>query len=53
MDSEQREILDVDFLFVGAGPASLAGALHLKSLTKEKYPKKHIEYIVYRKYKTI
>ena len=38
MDSEQREILEVDFLFVGAGPASLAGALHLKSLTKEKFP---------------
>ncbi len=38
MDNEQREILEVDFLFVGAGPASLAGALHLKSLTKEKYP---------------
>ena len=38
MDKEQREILEVDFLFVGAGPASLAGALHLKSLTKEKFP---------------
>ena len=38
MDSEQREVLEVDFLFVGAGPASLSGALHLKNLTKEKYP---------------
>ena len=38
MDSEQREVLEVDFLFVGAGPASLAGALHLKNITKEKHP---------------
>ena len=37
MDSEQREVLEVDFLFVGAGPASLAGALHLKH-SKEKHP---------------
>jgi len=35
MDNAQREILEVDFLFVGAGPASLAGALHLNNLLKE------------------
>ena len=28
----EREILDLDVLFVGAGPASLAGAIHLKRL---------------------
>ena len=27
----EREILDLDVLFVGAGPASLAGAIQLKS----------------------
>jgi len=26
---QEREVLDVDVLFVGAGPASLAGAIHL------------------------
>ena len=31
----EREILDVDVLFVGAGPASLAGAIHLKRLLRE------------------
>ena len=31
MDSS-REILEVDVLFVGAGPASLSGALHLRNL---------------------
>src|SRR5262249_50336351 len=30
--SEERETLEVDFLFVGAGPASLAGAYHLRNL---------------------
>ena len=30
-----REVLDVDVLFVGAGPASLAGAIHLKRLLRE------------------
>ena len=36
MNNSSREVLDVDILFVGAGPASLAGALHLKnSLDKE------------------
>jgi len=28
----EREVLDLDVLFVGAGPASLAGAIHLKRL---------------------
>jgi len=28
--SEEREVLDVDVLFVGAGPAGLAGAMHLQ-----------------------
>ena len=35
MDNPERDILEVDALFVGAGPASLAGALHLKNLSKE------------------
>jgi electron-transferring-flavoprotein dehydrogenase len=30
----QRETLDIDVLFVGAGPASLAGAYHLAKLLK-------------------
>lgn len=30
--TDQREVLDVDVLFVGAGAASLAGALHLQRL---------------------
>ncbi len=30
--SERREKLEVDVLFVGAGPACLSGALHLKNL---------------------
>ena len=29
MSEENRQVLDVDVLFVGAGSASLAGALHL------------------------
>ena len=32
MSEENRQILDVDILFVGAGAASLAGALHLNKL---------------------
>ena len=32
---EEREILEVDVLFVGAGPASLAGAIHLADLLKK------------------
>ena len=34
MDNIEREILEVDVLFVGAGPASLAGALQLKNNLK-------------------
>ena len=34
MDNLEREILDIDVLFVGGGPASLAGALHLNKLAK-------------------
>ncbi len=30
----EREVLDVDVLFVGAGPASLAGAIHLARLVR-------------------
>jgi electron-transferring-flavoprotein dehydrogenase len=36
MSDEQRETLELDVLFVGAGPASLAGAYHLARLAKEK-----------------
>jgi electron-transferring-flavoprotein dehydrogenase len=32
METMERESLDVDVLFVGAGPASLAGALRLRQL---------------------
>src|SRR5262245_23179184 len=33
--SAEREILEVDVLFVGAGPASLAGAIYLADLLKK------------------
>ena len=33
--SSQREILEVDVLFVGAGPASLAGAIRLQQLVDQ------------------
>ena len=32
MTEPQRETLEIDVLFVGAGPASLAGAYHLAKL---------------------
>ena len=32
---EEREVLDVDVLFVGAGPASLVGAIHLANLLQK------------------
>lgn len=32
----EREVLDVDVLFIGAGPASLAGAIHLSRILKAK-----------------
>ena len=35
MDNMNREILAIDVLFVGAGPASLAGALSLKNQLKQ------------------
>ncbi|HEY0782238.1 MAG TPA: electron transfer flavoprotein-ubiquinone oxidoreductase [Thermoanaerobaculia bacterium] len=35
MSDEQRETLEFDVLFVGAGPASLAGAYHLARLLRE------------------
>ncbi len=35
MSDEARETLDIDVLFVGAGPASLAGACHLARLLAE------------------
>ena len=34
--SDERETLDIDVLFVGAGPASLAGAYHLARLVRER-----------------
>ena len=33
--TEEREVMDVDVLFVGGGIASLSGALHLSNLIKE------------------
>ncbi len=35
MSEAARETLDIDVLFVGAGPASLAGAIHLARLLKK------------------
>ena len=35
MNQSQREELPIDVLFVGAGPASLAGAIHLKRESKK------------------
>ncbi len=34
--SPERETIDFDVLFVGGGPASLAGAIKLMQLAKEK-----------------
>ena len=39
--SAEREVLEVDFLFVGAGPANLAGAYHLHRLIQEHIAKGH------------
>ena len=33
--AEEREVMDIDVVFVGAGPASLAGAYHLANLVNE------------------
>jgi len=38
--AENREVMDVDVLFVGGGIASLSGALHLSNLIKENEEKK-------------
>src|SRR5262245_699081 len=46
--AEEREILEVDVLFVGAGPASLAGAIHLADLL-EKQGKKDLMIAVIEK----
>ncbi|HEX7185893.1 MAG TPA: electron transfer flavoprotein-ubiquinone oxidoreductase [Thermoanaerobaculia bacterium] len=35
MSDQERETLEIDVLFVGAGPASLAGAYHLARLARE------------------
>jgi electron-transferring-flavoprotein dehydrogenase len=35
MSNQERETLDIDVLFVGAGPASLAGAYHLARLIRD------------------
>ncbi len=35
MSDQERETLDIDVLFVGAGPASLAGAYHLARLIRD------------------
>jgi electron-transferring-flavoprotein dehydrogenase len=35
MSDQERETLEIDVLFVGAGPASLAGAYHLSRLLRE------------------
>jgi electron-transferring-flavoprotein dehydrogenase len=35
MSDQERETLEIDVLFVGAGPASLAGAYHLARLIRE------------------
>jgi len=32
---DEREVMDVDVLFVGGGVASLSGALHLSNLIKD------------------
>src|SRR5919106_6670395 len=34
-DSMERETLEMDVVFVGAGPANLSGALHLARLIKD------------------
>ena len=34
--ADEREVLEIDVLFVGAGPACLAGAYHLAQKMKEK-----------------
>ena len=50
--AEEREVLEVDVLFVGAGPASLAGAYHLATLL-EKQGKSDLTIAVLEKGKDI
>jgi electron-transferring-flavoprotein dehydrogenase len=47
----QREQLEFDVLFVGAGPASLAGAIHLKKLAQQQG--REIEVCIIEKAETI
>src|SRR5688572_21009840 len=49
---EEREVLEVDVVFVGAGPASLAGAYHLAGLL-EKQGKSDLTIAVLEKGKDI
>jgi electron-transferring-flavoprotein dehydrogenase len=46
--AQEREVLEVDVLFVGGGPASLAGAIHLADLL-EKQGKKDTNIVVIEK----
>jgi electron-transferring-flavoprotein dehydrogenase len=46
--NQEREVLEVDVLFVGGGPASLAGAIHLADLL-EKQGKKDANIVVIEK----
>ena len=46
--TQEREILEVDVLFVGGGPASLAGAIHLADLL-EKQGRKDTNIVVIEK----
>ncbi|MGC8486372.1 MAG: electron transfer flavoprotein-ubiquinone oxidoreductase, partial [Candidatus Baltobacteraceae bacterium] len=45
--AQERDRLDVDVLFVGAGPASLAGAIRLGQLAAER--KQALEILVIEK----
>src|SRR5262249_4416095 len=47
-EQPEREVLEVDVLFVGAGPASLAGAIHFANLM-EKQGKKDLNIVVIEK----
>lgn len=49
MDNIERESLEVDVLFVGAGPASLAGALRLRQLLKADEKRKDLSIAVIEK----